>query len=431
MSTTPTEREYFLDSIRAWLMLLGIPFHISLIYSSHTWHVNSQMPSWWLTLFNDFIHAFRMQVFFVISGYFSYMLFLRYPLKRWWKVRVERVGIPMLTAIPLLTLPQFIMLQYVKGKAENWPNLSLYEKYNTLVWELVSHLWFLLVLVVLTTVSLFIFSRLRHHLSSRADAFFATVTLGKLSVLFLLLGIAYAAVRRILFIVYPPILSDGLFNFVVMQSLFYIPFFLIGALAFIYPKLKALFTTPSPWCAVGAAIAFAAYLLNQRYGSGDAWMYETESVITMLLGLWMVNVVFALGHRLLNRHAAARREMERGEVQLLELFVIKQRVKQGIYPGHGGERVFCQLFHQPRNITRVSNQHVLTAELNKQQAVHGERKDVIQRKRGDHHLFARMQQRPVGGIDLLKVRQHVAVGQHCAFRHAGGTAGILQEREIF
>lgn len=99
------------------------------------------------------------------------MLFLRYPLKRWWKVRVERVGIPMLTAIPLLTLPQFIMLQYVKGKAENWPNLSLYEKYNTLVWELVSHLWFLLVTVVLTTVSLFIFSRLRHHLSSRADAF--------------------------------------------------------------------------------------------------------------------------------------------------------------------------------------------------------------------------------------------------------------------
>jgi hypothetical protein len=107
-------------------------------------------------------------------------------------------------------------------------------------------------------------------------------------------------VRRTLFIVYPPILSDGLFNFVVMQSLFYIPFFLIGALAFIYPKLKALFTTPSPWCAVGCRLAFAAYLLNQRYGSGDAWMYETESVITMLLGLWMVNVVFALGHRLLN-----------------------------------------------------------------------------------------------------------------------------------
>lgn len=161
MNPVPAQREYFLDSIRAWLMLLGIPFHISLIYSGHTWHVNSAEPSWWLTLFNDFIHSFRMQVFFVISGYFSYMLFLRYPLKRWWKVRVERVGIPMLTAIPLLTLPQFIMLQYVKGKADSWQTLSLYEKYNTLAWELISHLWFLLVLVVLTTVSLWLFTRMR------------------------------------------------------------------------------------------------------------------------------------------------------------------------------------------------------------------------------------------------------------------------------
>ncbi|MGG2078026.1 glucans biosynthesis protein MdoC [Lelliottia nimipressuralis] len=304
MTTVPVQREYFLDSIRAWLMLLGIPFHISLIYSSHTWHVNSIEPSWWLTLFNDFIHSFRMQVFFVISGYFSYMLFLRYPMKRWWKVRVERVGIPMLTAIPLLTLPQFIMLQYVKGKADNWQNLSLYEKYNTLVWELVSHLWFLLVLVVMTTVSLWIFSKLRRHLSRHHESHFPHLTYGKLSLLFLVLGIAYGAIRRILFMLYPPVLSDGLFNFVVMQTLFYIPFFMLGALAFISPKLKALFTTPSPWCAVGSAFAFAAYLLNQRYGSGDAWMYETESVITMLLGLWMVNVVFALGHRLLNFKSA-------------------------------------------------------------------------------------------------------------------------------
>jgi len=304
MTTVPVQREYFLDSIRAWLMLLGIPFHISLIYSSHTWHVNSIEPSWWLTLFNDFIHSFRMQVFFVISGYFSYMLFLRYPMKRWWKVRVERVGIPMLTAIPLLTLPQFIMLQYVKGKADNWQNLSLYEKYNTLVWELVSHLWFLLVLVVMTTVSLWIFSKLRRHISRHHESHFPHLTYGKLSLLFLVLGIAYGAIRRILFMVYPPVLSDGLFNFVVMQTLFYIPFFMLGALAFISPKLKALFTTPSPWCAVGSAFAFAAYLLNQRYGSGDAWMYETESVITMLLGLWMVNVVFALGHRLLNFKSA-------------------------------------------------------------------------------------------------------------------------------
>ncbi len=303
MSSVPAPREYFLDSIRAWLMLLGIPFHISLIYSTHSWHVNSAAPSWWLTLFNDFIHAFRMQVFFVISGYFSYMLFLRYPLKHWWKVRVERVGIPMLTAIPLLTLPQFILLQYVKEKTENWPTLSAYEKYNTLAWELISHLWFLLVLVILTTVSIGIFTwfQKRQETSKPRPA---AISLAKLSLIFFLLGVAYAAIRRIIFIVYPAILSDGMFNFIVMQTLFYVPFFILGALAFIHPDLKARFTTPPRGCTLGAAVAFIAYLLNQRYGSGDAWMYETESVITMVMGLWMVNVVFSLGHRLLNFQSA-------------------------------------------------------------------------------------------------------------------------------
>ena len=300
MSNIPAQREYFLDSIRAWLMLLGIPFHISLIYSSHVWHVNSAEPSWWLTLFNDFIHSFRMQVFFVISGYFSYMLFLRYPLKKWWTVRVERVGIPMLTAIPLLTLPQFLMLQYVKGKTESWHALSLYDKYNTLMWELISHLWFLLVLVVLTTSSLWLFRTLKNHPLDNPDGFMARLTMGKLSLIFMLLGIFYGVIRRTLLIVYSPILSDGLFNFVVMQTLFYLPFFMLGALAFIHPRLKTLFTTPSTGCFIGAGLAFVAYLLNQRFGSGDAWMYEVEYVITMLLGLWMVNVVFALGHRLLN-----------------------------------------------------------------------------------------------------------------------------------
>lgn len=304
MNKTSVQREYFLDSIRAWLMLLGIPFHISLIYSSHHWHVNSVEPSWWLTLFNDFIHAFRMQVFFVISGYFSYMLFMRYPRAKWWKVRVERVGIPMLAAIPLLTVPQFIMLQYVKGKAETWHTLSGYEKYNTLAWELISHLWFLLVLVVLTSIGLILFKNISNSLSEKRERWVKNITFGKLSIVFLLLGIVYAIIRRTLFVVYPPILSDGLFNFVVMQSLFFAPFFILGALAFKHPQLKALFTTPSRGCTLGAAVAFVAYLLNQRYGSGDAWMYETEYVITMVLGLCMVNVVFSLGYRLLNFQSA-------------------------------------------------------------------------------------------------------------------------------
>ncbi|MGP4130872.1 acyltransferase family protein [Pantoea tagorei] len=118
MSTAKPEREYFLDSIRAYLMLLGVPFHVSLIYSTQKWAVNSHEASLWLTVLNDFIHSFRMQVFFVISGYFSYMLYLRYEAKRWLKVRMERVGIPLLTAVPLITLPQFFYAAHAVGQDE-------------------------------------------------------------------------------------------------------------------------------------------------------------------------------------------------------------------------------------------------------------------------------------------------------------------------
>lgn len=115
--------------------------------------------------------------------------------------------------------------------------LSLYDKYNTLAWELISHLWFLLVLVVMTTLCVWIFKRIRNNLenSDKTNKKFSMV---KLSVIFLCLGIGYAVIRRTIFIVYPPILSNGMFNFIVMQTLFYLPFFILGALAFIFLILK-------------------------------------------------------------------------------------------------------------------------------------------------------------------------------------------------
>ncbi len=52
--------------------------------------------------------------------------------------------------------------------------------------------------------------------------------MGQLTMIFLALGVLYALIRRSLFLIYPPLLSNGLFNFVVMQTLFYLPFFVLG-----------------------------------------------------------------------------------------------------------------------------------------------------------------------------------------------------------
>ncbi|RAR75131.1 glucan biosynthesis protein C [Pantoea ananatis] len=300
MSTTKTEREYFLDSIRACLMLLGVPFHVSLIYSSQKWAVNSSDASLWLTTLNDFIHAFRMQVFFVISGYFSYMLYLRYQPRRFLKVRLERVGIPMLTAVPLITLPQFFMLKAWTSKYADWSALPPYAKFNNLMWELISHLWFLLVLLILTTLGMITFRWLRDQ---KRNIDYQRVGWGKLALGLLIWGLMWAAFRRVVFYTNPTLLSDALFNFVVMQSLFYLPFFMLGALSWKHQALKQLFVRVNPVLFIGAVLLLVAYIVNQRTSSGEGWLYELDALISSMMGLCMLNVCYSLGHKLLNSHS--------------------------------------------------------------------------------------------------------------------------------
>ena len=300
MSTTKTEREYFLDSIRACLMLLGVPFHVSLIYSSQKWAVNSSDASLWLTTLNDFIHAFRMQVFFVISGYFSYMLYLRYQPRRFLKVRLERVGIPMLTAVPLITLPQFFMLKAWTSKYADWSALPPYAKFNNLMWELISHLWFLLVLLILTTLGMITFRWLRDQ---KRNIDYQHVGWGKLALGLLFWGLMWGAFRRVVFYTNPTLLSDALFNFVVMQSLFYLPFFMLGALSWKHQALKQLFVRVNPVLFIGAVLLLVAYIVNQRTSSGEGWLYELDALISSMMGLCMLNVCYSLGHKLLNSHS--------------------------------------------------------------------------------------------------------------------------------
>lgn len=304
MTNSTNQREFFLDSIRAYLMLLGIPFHLSLIYSSHSWAVNSTTPSFSLTVLNDFIHAFRMQVFFIISGYFSYMLYERYDSHRWLKVRLERVAIPLLSSIPLITLPQFFLLKNYTDKLAGWDDFTPYQKINVAVWELVSHLWFLLTLCLLTCACFYLFKKIKAIKTPMAPQPINKMTnLSNISLWFLLYAFIYCVFHRIILITAPHLLSNGLFNFVVMETLFYLPFFIVGAYAFKYPWLKAVFLKPSWPAVLGSLLLFVAYMLNQKLLAHSSFGFELEIMIKAVLGVLMANVVFAFGHALLDFHS--------------------------------------------------------------------------------------------------------------------------------
>ncbi len=79
--------------------------------------LNSAEPSLWLTLFNDFIHSFACRCFSLYPGTFPTCFFYAI-LEKMVESTCRTCRYPDVNSLPLLTLPQFIMLQYVKGKAE-------------------------------------------------------------------------------------------------------------------------------------------------------------------------------------------------------------------------------------------------------------------------------------------------------------------------
>jgi len=90
-------RRHDLDALRAFAMLLGIALHISLSFFPTFWSVQDSRSSsgGWYDEFFFSIHGFRMPLFFLLSGYFTAMLWQRRGLKQLLWHRITRIGFPL------------------------------------------------------------------------------------------------------------------------------------------------------------------------------------------------------------------------------------------------------------------------------------------------------------------------------------------------
>ncbi len=93
-----------LDAVRAFAMLLGIALHAALSFSTIPWIVQDSRQNEWFKLFFEAVHGFRMPLFFLVSGFFSAMLWRRRGLRSLLKQRAMRILLPLvlgaLTVIP-------------------------------------------------------------------------------------------------------------------------------------------------------------------------------------------------------------------------------------------------------------------------------------------------------------------------------------------
>ena len=75
-------------------MLLGIGLHAAIPFVP--WRGEGDTSGWLLDVFVAFVHGFRMPLFFVISGFFTAMLWRRRGLRSLIRHRLRRVGLPLL-----------------------------------------------------------------------------------------------------------------------------------------------------------------------------------------------------------------------------------------------------------------------------------------------------------------------------------------------
>lgn len=99
-------RRHDLDALRGFAMLLGIGLHAALSFLPFPWIVQDTQQSGVFVPFFLIVHGFRMPLFFVVSGFFTAMLWRRFGTVALLRHRALRVLVPcllgMLTIIPTM-----------------------------------------------------------------------------------------------------------------------------------------------------------------------------------------------------------------------------------------------------------------------------------------------------------------------------------------
>ena len=134
-----TGRVHAFDNLRAFAMLLGIALHALIPFvtdpAAEMWPILNERRHPVFDAIVGVTHSFRMQLFFLIAGFFARLLAERRGWRAFYRNRVQRIGVPfvggMATLVPLVCWQAGL-------EVGNWPTI---------------HLWFLQYLIIYYAVS--------------------------------------------------------------------------------------------------------------------------------------------------------------------------------------------------------------------------------------------------------------------------------------
>ena len=155
-----TERIHGLDALRAIMMLLGLVIHSAVTYSPkvyEVWKIKDPVSTHiFFDMLGDFIHVFRMPLFFVIAGFFGALLFYDRNPRQMIMNRVRRIVYPFVVGWFILWPLVIVTFTYTILTFAGNPNslnlaLAKFTDGSLLAGRTI-HLWFLYYLIMFSVV---------------------------------------------------------------------------------------------------------------------------------------------------------------------------------------------------------------------------------------------------------------------------------------
>lgn len=109
MNNQTAERFHDLDALRAFAMIMGILFHAAWMFMPQFFYYPypDAAATEWLSYFFYASHTYRMQLFFLVAGFFACMMIQKRGVTKFVSNRLSRIGIPFIVfgaiLIPLIS----------------------------------------------------------------------------------------------------------------------------------------------------------------------------------------------------------------------------------------------------------------------------------------------------------------------------------------
>ncbi|WP_367871474.1 acyltransferase family protein [Luteolibacter sp. Populi] len=259
------ERYVYLDAMKGLMILWGIPVHACVV--SH---------SKFFKLVSDISNCVRMEAFFMISGFLTYMLVKRYGAGTIMRKRTVAVGLPLLSVVALLNpFTNWLILKYKGGAAV--PGLKdfftgqippeLYHADITWGWHL--HIWFLVVLLTLASMSGPIMTAIDRALAWSRPRL-ARLPDEVLLFLVALVAIGCVVAARIGYEAAVKPYTHESFHYLLRMVGYYFGFFALGMAMYASPRVLGIFTR-CHWIQlfVSCGLLWAARLWKSGFAEGS------------------------------------------------------------------------------------------------------------------------------------------------------------------